>query len=657
MRRAVLLAAGVAVIGGLVVVLREPAADNATPEPEKPVAQTSVRRHAGEGVVLPDPGARPAAPVRLVINPGGDRLRVMWGQQETGTPEPAGATGYEVRWGARGQLGEPQLIAEPAIQLDGLEPGNTYNVEVRTVDAWGQRSEPAKAAGTPVPDPADSAPLSVLDRFDGPNAPDPRLWRFAHSQACASATPERGRLMISARCGPQSVALRSRTPFRLAHNENVLGRAVVETDAPGNSGELLFDFVPGPVDLTPTPAGPPAPSGPAGIDEQVPPGAIRVRVWTIPTGGPVTGDSPLGTPLTQVQVVTAPGTPAAGVPVTPHPVPLARTGLTIRWEVRLTREGVRVFRDGQLVGAGQVVPTWTEATALVGFVGPQGGQLRAAVDRAGFAGAPTETPQLVVPPALDLERRIGPFNPLPTPVDGPPMAGVRSGQLRLTVVPSTDVPAPVDRHALVVDVGGKVLPARPAVPGQVLARRVRYPVVVDLPPEAIVLGKERGELSVRVWNARDSTRLLADIEHASLELTGEPGAGAVPAPPTPPVPPPPPAVARPEPVLLDAAGMPVDPGRSVPPGRLLLDVTMDAAASRRAGAAVAGLAGIEVWLDGRHLAGLPTTADGPGVGGRWRIALNTVGLVPGPHSIEVRVISTDPNATRANRYVSLLLTP
>jgi hypothetical protein len=70
-------------------------------------------------------------------------------------------------------------------------------------------------------------------------------------------------------------------------------------------------------------------------------------------------------------------------------------------------------------------------------------------------------------------------------------------------------------------------------------------------------------------------------------------------------------------------------------------VVLDAAKAQRAGGEVAKLAGVEITIDSRPLAGIPTVADGPGIGGHWRIALNTTKIPAGGHTLQVTAIGTE----------------
>jgi hypothetical protein len=83
---------------------------------------------------------------------------------------------------------------------------------------------------------------------------------------------------------------------------------------------------------------------------------------------------------------------------------------------------------------------------------------------------------------------------------------------------------------------------------------------------------------------------------------------------------------------------------------MVLEVTADGPGGQRLGGELAGLAGVEIRLDGAKIAGIPTVADGPGVAGVWRLALNTTELSAGAHTIEVKAIGVDARAAFAVAY-------
>ncbi|UVS76523.1 fibronectin type III domain-containing protein [Actinokineospora sp. UTMC 2448] len=624
-RRVAAVAASLVVIGVAVVVLREPEAADGGPRPVPP-PQTTVASYAGDGVLLPAPEGAPVQPERVEVTPGPERLKLAWAPVED-------AVGYEVRWADR-----TRLVGQPTTQLDGLENGLPYTVEVRSVGKHGERSLATIAQGAPAA--ADETGWTFSDDFDE-SAPHPGRWRFTSVSRCGSAVPGTGddarRLVITAQCGSEPVSLAARTPLRLSDGPGELGRFVVDTDQPGLAGELVLDLVPGPVDqIGPTTSRPGRP-GKAQDDKALPPGAIRVRIATH------------ADEATTAQVLVAPGTPRKGEPVRISTVPRAGIGVTARWEVVLHTDGVRVLRDGLVVGAGDVVPAWREATALVSLTGGRTG-VRAAVDFVGFRGAPTTTPALVPAPVLDPGQVVSTSRSPQTPSGGALVKGVSGGRLLLTLVPQN---APDERadDVFTVEIGGKEFPARPAVPGQPLIRGVRYPVVADLPADALILRADGETLPLRVRGPAHPGRAATRVIAAHLELTPRPGD------------PPPlvaldvepqertrPALARPGAVLLDAAGEALPEGAVAPRGRLVVEMTLDAVGGQQIGGELAGLAGVEVRLDRTRLAGIPTVVDGPGIGGTWRIAIDTTALPAGRHSIEVRAVGVDARSAFAVAY-------
>ncbi|MFD1047248.1 fibronectin type III domain-containing protein, partial [Kibdelosporangium lantanae] len=100
-------------------------------------AQTTVKEFADQGILTPQPGGKPAAPTDLKLLPGPHRLQVSW----RGNPD---TSGYEIRLRDR-----TRLVTDTTVQLDGLDNNTDYDVQVRAVDAYGQRSDPvAQLAAT-----------------------------------------------------------------------------------------------------------------------------------------------------------------------------------------------------------------------------------------------------------------------------------------------------------------------------------------------------------------------------------------------------------------------------------------------------------------------------------------------------------------------------
>ncbi|WP_125728122.1 fibronectin type III domain-containing protein [Kibdelosporangium aridum] len=577
LRRAGYVAGGLVLVAGAVVALRNvDAPSEQNPPPPAPI-QTTVKEFVNEAAVAPKPGARPERPANLTLIPGPHRLQVTWAAK---TP------GYEVQLRGDGDVLRTRLVAGNAMQFDGLENTVEYQVDVRAVDSFGQRSEPSTARKRPSANRPDESRYALVDHFDGPVAPDPARWRLANNAACARMTRGLGddsrRLVISAACGNESVALRSRTPLQLKDIGGELGRMMIETDCPAKDGSLVLDLVPGPADL---------------IDTSPPPGTLRVKI---------TADS-----------VTLPGADAVAIP--------PKTGLSVRWELVLRTDGLSLWRDGTKVAASGFVPTWTTATPLFGFTGPPNGLTYIGIDAIGLSSA--DTPPFVAPPRITSTN-------ISRAANTELMAGVLGGQLRMTV--RTTIREQM--MPFTVEIAGRAFPARPAVEGHVFAPSYRFPIVADLPADALVLSGDRRELRITVRGANPAISPV--VQHAELEL--------IPDPATKPSPnqaePPPEPAARPALMLasfdtqfLDAAGQKIENNEIMSRSRVVLEVNADG------GSAQAGLAGVEIFVDNKRIVGIPTMVDGPAVAGQWRVALNSGAFEPGPHILEVKAVSTDPN--------------
>jgi hypothetical protein len=573
MKRVAFAVAGLALVVG-VILLRDTDGGNST-LPTAPPPPTKLKPYEAEQVLVPAPQGRPGTPTNVVARGGHHKIQLTWSGD---------APGYEVRWGDK-----TKLVTRPGTQLNGLENEREQQIEIRAVDSFGQRSQPATTKATPR---ADSAPYTFVDRFDQANEPDLQRWRLAKRTDCARATSgdaeDHDRLVISSSCGTRAVTLRSRTPFVRTDDDS---RLVIETDAPGTGGKLLLDLVPGPVSVQGDP---------------VLPNAIRATVSTDVSGNSVVELVPNGT--------------------TAKAIPPALPGVTVRWEIVLTKNGTFVTRDGEVVATSPFVPEWREATALVGVAALAGDRIRAGVDLIGYRTAKADAPPAVPTPQVR--------------VDGPsssalPIPDVTAGQLRIALIPSRE-----SEPVTTVRINGIEVPLRPAVPGTQWKPGAEYPAIADLPKEAFT-----DNLNVQLV-----TQERIQVTHTDVELTGpksppqrQPGTPLVEAKPV---------LADPVPEILDASGQPIENGGAFTRGRVVIEVRINALDS-----AVAGLAGFEIRLDGNHLATVPTTADGPGVAGRWRISLNTSSISDGPHAIEVKAFSTDPDVHPETGYVPFLLKP
>lgn len=579
MHRAGYVAGGLVLVAGAVIALRQ--ADTGPrerPAPSTPV-QTTVKEFADDSALRPTPGPRPERPSGLTVVAGPGRLQATWNTT---------APGYDVRLRGEGDVVRTQLVTGNAVQFAGLRNGVDYQVDVRAVDSFGQRSEPATARHRPSGQRPDESRYVLVDHFDGDVVPDPARWRLANNAACArmsrGAGDDAGRLVISAACGAESIALRSRTPLVLKDNGGELGRVMIETDFPAQDSQLLVDLVPGPADL---------------IDSSLPPGTLRVRI----------------TP----ESVVLPGSGPVAI--------TRRTSLSSRWELVLRTDGLSLWRDGTKVASNAYVPAWTAATPLFGFDGPPNGMSYIGVDAIGLSTA--ATPAFVPPPRITATN---PGKDTATEL----VRGVLGGQLRMTV--RTTLREPMTPFT--VEVAGRAFPARPAVDGHVFAPSFRFPLVADLPADALVLSGERKELRITVRGSTPSVSPV--VQHADLELVPDPAgrpspdqAEPAPAPAARPLL----TVATMRTTFLDASGQVIKDNRFVTRGRVVLEVTADGTGGT---GPQAGLAGLEIFVDSQRVAGIPTAVDGPGVAGRWRIALDSGAFQSGPHNLEVKAISTDP---------------
>jgi hypothetical protein len=607
--------AGILLVAGAVVVLRVTEDKASTGEDRSPVR---VDRFAADYVVLPAAGRPPAAPERVVVTPGAEQLRLSWADGLVGGAAPDGVAGYEVRWGIEGERMTSRLVAAPDVQLNELTDGRRYRVEVRGVDAFGQRSRPAEVIG--VPGGADRPELAGMtgmsDDFTDPDTES--RWHVSGYRGCVRPIPGgvagRG-LPIDLGCGADMAVLRARGTMRLTPPrgpDGELGRVAVSTDAAGPGGELTVDLVPGRADRVGI--GLRRASRTEETDPALPGGTIRVSVADV-----------------GVQVTAAPDVAARGRTREVHPAPRRGPGVVHRFEVALTTSGVRVYQDGLAVAARDVTPTWRDASVLLGFRGPDGRRSRVHVTAAGFTGAPQRAAGVVeVPVNAGTQQVLRPADQEPgIGMARTPLRSARSARLVATMTVTPEL----DPGRVVMQLGRLRVPARPTVAVPPTETGAALTVVADVPrgllgangPDAIA------PFVVRAPGASVQVSLLETY----LEITPQPGwtPQAAPVPRAEKLPEALPAV---EAVLGNAAGKPLNSTTVPQRGQLVLAVTLQAAYAQWDTGAVGGVQGLQVRLDGSVVAGVPTDADGPGVGGRYALSIAVGGLDVGPHTIEVR---------------------
>ncbi|MCP2246842.1 hypothetical protein LX86_005599 [Lentzea aerocolonigenes] len=481
------------------------------------------------------------------------------------SPSSAWSSDGRVQWtpvaGAAGYEVDGRVVASPEVSGSGRP-------DVRAVDAFGQRSLPVRAEERPGDDSWRRAYTGWLDDFDSTFLE--RRYHLSGRRGCVNpGSGSSSRLVIDMPCGNDTAVLRARPLLRL-NDANELGRVAVVTDAAGPHGKLVLDLVPG----TPDRVGP------------IPP-ADAVRV--------VVDDS------------VSPGTRGAGV--------------LHRFEVVLTRDGVRVLQDGAQIATSAVVPRWREASVLIGVAPPPSYPGRVVIDAIGFSSS-------LPPPDEVTETQViaGTLRVLEPDEEAPgigtaraPLRGVPSARLRATV----RIGDGGDLNGLVAQLGSARLPMRPVVDGWAAAEDGELTVAGDVPAELLAA---EGPDALTPFVLRMPGASQAQVLESYLEV---PGPSPVKLPNAP---------DEPAPVL------PVMTAEfaAVTPNEAMLVITLDAASVR----SVAPVAGFEVYIDSGHVATVPMPG---GVGGRHELLIS----LKGSHNVEVRLRPEDPGRQTDSVWLEL----
>jgi hypothetical protein len=211
-----------------------------------------------------------------------------------------------------------------------------------------------------------------------------------------------------------------------------------------------------------------------------------------------------------------------------------------------------------------------------------------------------------------------------------PLAAAASARL-VTTLSTT---AALDPHAVFVQFGDQVVPARPATPVPSVSPGASVTLVADVP--AVFLGPD-GPSSVTPLVLRAAGGDGVALAESYLEIT--PGPGWVPrsaAPPDRASTPSDDLLPAIEPRLSDAAGDPLPDDTTPGQGQIVLTVALTGMATQWDTGGVAGVRGLQVRLDGRLVAGIPTDTDGPAAGGEYAMSIAVAGLTTGQHSLEIR---------------------
>ena len=580
----------------------------------------TIEQFADSTVVLPEPDLPPTAPRQVVATVDTGHMRLSWADGLPGGTAPARAAGYEVRWHRVGGPTDVRLVSTPDTLLTRLTDGERYQVEVRSVDAYGQRSAPARTSAVPrrAEEPWRDGLTGMYDEFTEPlSAQRPgSAWHLSGRGECRStlsgALPAMGQL-IETGCGSAPTVLRARQPMRLTAptgDRGVLGRVAVVTDAAATGGQLTIDLVAGPANVVGTVSA----YRPAERDPGLPAGTVRVVVDE-----------------DRAMVVAAPDVPVApAAGLTPVPAPRRGPGVPHLFEVELTTAGVLVYQDGLLVAVGAVRPSWSAATVLLGMRGP-GRTVRVHVAAFGFTGERTTLPDVVEAPLTPAtDRVLGPTESSSTGGFPPDLLNGASSARLVTTVSMTPG---LDVAGLVVQVGALTLPARPvtAVPTGMVGTALTVVADVPLPLQSA------SSFVVRATG----TTAGASVLESYLEIV--PGPDWRPQPGSEPdAPQEPTADALPDldVTLSDASGAPLSLSILPRGSQLVVTVELNATLPQWRTGSVAGVSGIEISLDDKLIAALPTAQDGPSAGGRYTFSI-TVGKLPaGTHALDVRHFGT-----------------
>ncbi|MFD5828571.1 hypothetical protein [Lentzea sp. NPDC060358] len=289
---------GLALVVGAVVALR---AGDAPGTLEREIAD------GVEVVALQEP-TRPANARAQALD--ADALQVAWN---------GSASAYEVRWN-----GNRQLVPGPEVELAGLSPDEETEVEIRAVSATGRRSEPLKIAATPADlydDRWDDQLVGQADRFDGPEALDPRKWRVEAEPECLGLRPFGSGKRVDVDC--PMAAFQSNTPIRfgLPAADGATGRAIISVAGAVESSHVRLTMLPDPWQYL------------RDTDAQ-PKGAVSLDITTQGT-----------------RIIADPDLPRTGkqVPLGDSQITGLVAGVRHRWEMRVLPDAVVALRDGVVV--------------------------------------------------------------------------------------------------------------------------------------------------------------------------------------------------------------------------------------------------------------------------------------------------------------------
>ncbi|GGM99313.1 hypothetical protein GCM10011609_42030 [Lentzea pudingi] len=348
-----------------------------------------------EVVALQEP-MKPANPRAQALDV--DALQIAWN---------GSASAYEVRWN-----GNEQLVPTPEVELPGLNPDDETQVEIRAVSATGKRSEPLKLAARPKDlynGKWDDQLVGQPDRFDGPEALDPRKWRVEAEADCLGLRPFGPGKRVDVDC--PMAAFQSNTPIRFGvpATDGATGRAIISVAGAVESSHVRLTLLPDPWQYLKE------------TDAQ-PRGAVSLDITTQGT-----------------RIIADPELPRTGKQIALGDSPMTGlvAGVRHRWEMRVLPDAVVALRDGVVVAYEPVAITERVVHPRIRIDG--GGFL----DAFGVGGVPERVvPTEVIPLDQDVD--------LPQDVVAVKLVKAQGNQVTVTDVPLNAGRIPAQEARLVV---------------------------------------------------------------------------------------------------------------------------------------------------------------------------------------------------------------
>ncbi|APU12263.1 fibronectin type III domain-containing protein [Actinoalloteichus fjordicus] len=569
--------AALVVLGGAVFLLRDQV--DAVSAPSWDNTNPLIAEQAEAVDYRPDHPA-PAPPDSLEIDSwDAESLRVRWGSALPGGGDPAAASGYELGWSGGGQTGQ-LLVASPAAEIRDLDPQTPYAVEVRSVNALGERSAPVRATARPAEAHREThlAGLAVTHDFDE-HTLDGDHWQVTSLECPPRRLPEGG-LTGGTPCGRSS--LRHRAPFVLQapDRDGIRGRILLRSGGvsanhwmsnsqtvglsialtPPGYGNRGAEFLTAPSDRQADTAG------------GMPPGSVALIL---------TRDGP--------RLSVAPGLMTEGNDVEQLDGFSSATGVRSLWELRIEDTRLVMLQDGIEVTSVPVLLPWETADLSLAFSNWNGAE--PSLDLIGMSAVDEDVRMDVV----SMSDVLG--EPVPTPVENSPH--LLAAANRVEFVSTHTVEEDGILHLDGEDVELEEIPS--TEPGRVWAR-------ADLPVDTL-----RADPAILTAASTEDLPPLTGLLHVWSGPPRQP-AEAYPlhqAPPSTPELPTAPAMVRSDGELIDIQS----PGASVPRGELEITILIDGRRQEGRTSQVLPAAGFEVLANDGVLLRVPAHEDGPMVGG------------------------------------------